>query len=290
MFFSAASNLMNQFTSKERDVETGLDYFGARYYSGAQGRFTAPDPLLNSGRPDRPQSWNRYSYVLNNPLRYTDPTGLFEWDETLGGDLDDDELRKQAGTDRALRNRANNIIDQRNRIRDQLKLLAESDDPSLQQAAFGINAENVNNGVTISMGPVSSGHSAEESHNMPLRIDGNGNPLIKIQVLPGAGGRSLFLDLAHEGTHAADAQSFAWATNSTPVWGIEAELNAYRASIAAGRERGMHNVGPAGSPPFWSSSWSKVDQQTRPTQEILKFLLTSPNYSNDDNFSPAFTK
>jgi RHS repeat-associated protein len=57
------------FTGKERDGETGLDYFGARYFSGAQGRFTSPDPLLNSGRPWEPQSWNRYTYALNNPLR-----------------------------------------------------------------------------------------------------------------------------------------------------------------------------------------------------------------------------
>ncbi len=68
------------FTGKDRDGETGLDYFGARYFSGAQGRFTSPDPLLNSGRPWLPQSWNRYAYALNNPLRFTDPTGLYEWD------------------------------------------------------------------------------------------------------------------------------------------------------------------------------------------------------------------
>lgn len=66
-----------ELTGKERDAETGLDYFGARYYSGGQGRFTSPDPLLNSGRPDNPQSWNRYSYAFNNPLRFTDSTGLY---------------------------------------------------------------------------------------------------------------------------------------------------------------------------------------------------------------------
>jgi uncharacterized protein RhaS with RHS repeats len=56
-----------------------LDYFGARYFSGAQGRFTSPDPILSSGRPDNPQTWNQYAYVLNNPLRYTDPYGLYEF-------------------------------------------------------------------------------------------------------------------------------------------------------------------------------------------------------------------
>jgi RHS repeat-associated protein len=64
-----------KFTSKERDAETGLDYFGARYMSSAQGRFTSPDVPLLDQREDDPQSWNLYSYGRNNPLRYTDPTG-----------------------------------------------------------------------------------------------------------------------------------------------------------------------------------------------------------------------
>ncbi len=68
-------NVRQKFTSKERDIETGLDYFGARYYASTQGRFTGVDPLLESAEPTMPQSWNRYSYVLNNPLAYTDPNG-----------------------------------------------------------------------------------------------------------------------------------------------------------------------------------------------------------------------
>ena len=68
--------MSQKFTSKERDAETGLDYFGARYYSGAQGRFTSPDVPLLDQRPDDPQSWNIYSYVRNNPLVLIDPTGL----------------------------------------------------------------------------------------------------------------------------------------------------------------------------------------------------------------------
>ncbi len=63
------------FTGKERDAETGLDYFGARYFSGAQGRFTSPDKPFAGQNPANPQSWNLYSYGLNNPLRYIDPTG-----------------------------------------------------------------------------------------------------------------------------------------------------------------------------------------------------------------------
>jgi RHS repeat-associated protein len=63
------------FTGKERDAETGLDFFGARYYSGAQGRFTSPDQPLLAQEPANPQSWNLYSYGRNNPLKHVDPTG-----------------------------------------------------------------------------------------------------------------------------------------------------------------------------------------------------------------------
>ena len=82
-----------KFTSKERDAETGLDYFLARYYSSAQGRFTSPDEFKggivdaftgrdienNTALPyadiTDPQTLNKYAYVRNNPLRYTDPDG-----------------------------------------------------------------------------------------------------------------------------------------------------------------------------------------------------------------------
>ncbi len=62
------------FTGKERDNESGLDYFGARYYGSSMGRFMSPDD--DSGEhADQPQSWNLYSYVQNNPLTNTDPDG-----------------------------------------------------------------------------------------------------------------------------------------------------------------------------------------------------------------------
>jgi RHS repeat-associated protein len=63
-------------TSKERDNETGLDYFLARYYSNTQGRFTSVDPEQAGARSDDPQSWNGYAYARNSPLVYTDPFGL----------------------------------------------------------------------------------------------------------------------------------------------------------------------------------------------------------------------
>jgi RHS repeat-associated protein len=63
-------------TGKERDTESGLDYFGARYYASSMGRFMSPDPGgVAFSDPSSPQSWNLYSYVQNNPLTNIDPDG-----------------------------------------------------------------------------------------------------------------------------------------------------------------------------------------------------------------------
>lgn len=67
----------NLFTGKERDQESGLDNFVARYYSNNAARFMSPDPSgLAYATPTNPQSLNLYSYVENNPLEFIDPTGL----------------------------------------------------------------------------------------------------------------------------------------------------------------------------------------------------------------------
>jgi len=80
-----------EFTGKERDAETGLDYFEARYLSGAQGRFTSADPLgAAAGKEGDPQSWNLYAYARNNPLLYVDPDGLkYRICDTSGNCYDD---------------------------------------------------------------------------------------------------------------------------------------------------------------------------------------------------------
>jgi RHS repeat-associated protein len=70
------SDFVNQkFTGQERDVETGLDFFGARYFSAALGRFASPDTPLLDQDSSNPQSWNLYTYVRNNPLSFVDPDG-----------------------------------------------------------------------------------------------------------------------------------------------------------------------------------------------------------------------
>ena len=63
-----------KFTGQEFDEETGLYYYNARYYDPAIGRFVTADTIVPENGKD-PQGFNRYSYVKNNPVNYTDPSG-----------------------------------------------------------------------------------------------------------------------------------------------------------------------------------------------------------------------
>ncbi len=74
-------NETQRFTGHERDFHLNdnenddLDYMHARYCSPHLRRFLSVDPAQSSAKPGVPQSWNRYSYALNNPVRFVDPDG-----------------------------------------------------------------------------------------------------------------------------------------------------------------------------------------------------------------------
>ncbi|HEX4808036.1 MAG TPA: RHS repeat-associated core domain-containing protein, partial [Bryobacteraceae bacterium] len=113
-----ASDLVTQkFTSKERDTEIGLDYFGARYYGSVLGRFASadwnalPQPVPFADYRS-PQTLNLYAYVANNPLSAIDANGHNWWDKlkNFWGDAacwcEGDEAKQQAATNRAAREQA----------------------------------------------------------------------------------------------------------------------------------------------------------------------------------------
>ena len=87
-----SDSIRKRFTEYERDIETGLDLATLRYFESRTGRFRSPDPYnivfeKNDGRTQdeqksilinytaQPQNWNKYVYVLNNPLILIDPLG-----------------------------------------------------------------------------------------------------------------------------------------------------------------------------------------------------------------------
>ncbi len=72
---TCAFDVSNRFTGQILDEDTGLYYYGARYYDPEVARFVQADPIVPS--PGNPQTLNRYSYVNNNPLKYVDPSGHF---------------------------------------------------------------------------------------------------------------------------------------------------------------------------------------------------------------------
>ena len=94
---SGADATEHHFTGKERDTESGNDYFGARYYASSMGRFMSPDPMspMSKGKGaafmeyiGQPQNWNRYAYVRNNPMALFDPDGK-ETQVAIGGRVGD---------------------------------------------------------------------------------------------------------------------------------------------------------------------------------------------------------
>jgi RHS repeat-associated protein len=277
-----------KFTSKERDIETGLDFFGARYYGSTQGRFTSADPLLSSGSIYDPQTWNRYSYTLNNPLKYIDPLGLYEWDASLGGSATDDELKKRKGGQK--------IIDRRNDFRSALakaasagtsKSLNERQRGDINRAVKAYGTEGTANGVSVAFGKVSDGATAETgwSKDASGRVNAfttDANLKVTANITVTFSGDINEGDVAHEGSHAADRQVLGSAVElalqgTDPNANImnfpenitkyASEFRAYQVSSYVDQARGV----PSG---VWNRGWGEADRATA----INHLLRTSRLY------------
>ncbi len=74
--YGSSNNLRQKYGMTERDESTGLDHTWFRKYENQAGRWTSPDPFVGSINLADPQSFNRYSYVGNEPTNFVDPSGL----------------------------------------------------------------------------------------------------------------------------------------------------------------------------------------------------------------------
>ena len=89
------TEIRQNYTGYEKDEESGLEFAQARYYNPTHGRFTSVDPLVASATIRNPQTFNRYSYGLNSPYKFTDPLGLLSQYTTgaCGGSCSNSESR-----------------------------------------------------------------------------------------------------------------------------------------------------------------------------------------------------
>jgi RHS repeat-associated protein len=279
-----------KFTGKERDWETGLDYFGARYMSSAQGRFSSPDPLMGSAQLSNPQTWNRYTYGLNNPLRNTDPLGLYDWDASAGGAYTDEELEARRGShdlSRKERNAAENALSFRANFRAGLEAAGDAADASGQATAQGAVAaygdENDHNGVLV-------GVAASNVSGSSARTILNGDDTISVNFNPGLKGNELAVTLAHEGRHVGDAQ--AWVGAGEPMGGTLdlnhylREQRAWYVSSYIAEALGMKREAPRGGGAefqVWNSGWKAADREvlrSRGVNTIMRYMGLSPTDTN----------
>jgi RHS repeat-associated protein len=252
------------FTGKEHDYETGLDDFGARFDSSNFGRFTAPDPLMNSGRPWDPQTWNRYAYALNNPMNIVDTTGLYD-------------VKCQAG-DKKCRHSADQLAKAIQGLQKKVNKLKDgAQKDRLQAGLTALGTEGDHNGVFAAFGALKGDAAAVTDYsyangqlNATTTFDSD-----KISNSPIGELNEYAIDAVHEGTHIEDAitedlygspynPQLAVPLPSLPSLSpFSQEYRGYQTSVFAASALGLPSFSrESGQTGYvlWNGSWGKVDQ------------------------------
>jgi RHS repeat-associated protein len=284
-------NLRQKFTSKERDDETGLDYYGARYCASVQGRFISPDPLLESGTVYDPQTWNRYSHTINNPLKYTDPDGLYVFSDELGGAQTDDELRKGAKTKKE-QQEVEEIIKKRDKIRNALNAAREAEKNSAEKVraelegalgSYGEFKDGTNDNVVLGLVQKKS----ESSTTALGVIDGK----IHVDLNLDQADKNPIVTIAHEGSHVADFQDLL-AHRGTPsessydLTGYETEQRAYFVSSFMAQALNLKSYYPNADEnrQVWNRGWKETKRETNRVRGV-----TAKNDWNVNNQGPKLS-
>jgi RHS repeat-associated protein len=205
------SSTTHRFTGQERDSESGLDNFGARYDSSSLGRFMTPDPL--GGRLIDPQTLNKYSYVRNNPINLTDPTGMYT--------CEDDENKCKTKQDLAFEKARQQDL--------------KSTDANVVRAAKSYGDPTKDNGVGVRFGDPGNGtggnttSSVRQDPNDPNKYQAEET----VTIRPGQSGTDLAATVGHEGSHVADAQDFVNSITAIGVADQSLNLTKYQTELKA---------------------------------------------------------
>jgi len=271
----------SRYTGKERDAESGLDNFGARYNASTMGRFMSPDPGNIGVNRLNPQSWNAYSYSLNNPLSLTDPTGLYVCEDSEKCDSANDQAFAKSLAD--AQNAANK--------------LTGDDQAAAQRAIDAYGAQGVDNGVNVRFDSNVTGGVTEVSGIANGENDKeNDNPNkqnINVTFNPNAVGDASLV--AHEGSHVADGSAWVasgFSSNLNPT-NLTTELNAYHVQFNILNSLSAINAPPGMVPnggflnfKNGQLSWHAEDTFKGITPELQKKI--EQNYQN--TALPAFQK
>jgi RHS repeat-associated protein len=168
-----------KFIGKERDKETGLDYFGARSYSNGLARFITPDPgKINFKHLINQQKWNKYTYVLNNPLGYFDPDGQAEVKISYDAFIPQKTVFGFRGDNRSFSTDPNASA----RVRVTMRI---ETDPAKNGGHPLIGAPEVHVGETHIMGTPESMNKQSNGPQLPTAAasqDSNGNVTLNLQM------------------------------------------------------------------------------------------------------------
>ncbi len=248
------------YTGQEHDTESGQIHLGVRELHFTIGRFLKPDGLVPD--PMNPQTLNRYSYALNNPIRYLDPSGFYSIDCVSGSNCDSQKEKFEAA-------RQEDLKSSDARVRAAAEAYGEPDEKTC----------GVNNGVHVTLGVEGMTNNGKTFAKVQgVATDGGASYRGEAQVnfgsdLSGPAGKAA---IAHEGVHVGQVQAYG-ATYNDPNGPDEAknltqydrEFAAYQVTAAVLRSSNAHAT--------YGGAYKLSSTQTKSEEgKVINALLADP--------------
>ncbi len=222
-----------------------------------------------------PQSWNKFRYSGNSPLKFNDSTGLFEWDASL---QDDASLSKKERKNRSSKRR--NILKgidlAREKIEKNKGRLSAVDYQKINNALNSLGPKpgeaGADNGVTIGIGVVANGVASATPDFTYLQSQSSSADKVDVKVSilfspDFVDKKGLFMGIIHEASHVADAQEFAsdpasLYSPSNPLNRSQYQTESRAFELNQALLVAMNENGSDYDIPVWNKDWAKLDKAT----------------------------